>query len=50
MKEGSEHVFLGGVNDLGQMLRRTFECLLNESVDKPWRQQSCGTVKFATGA
>ena len=33
------HVFLGGVNDLGQMLRRTFECLLNESVDKPWRQQ-----------
>ena len=33
------HVFLGGVNDLGQMLRRTFECLLNEGVDKPWRQQ-----------
>ena len=30
------HVFLGGVQDLGQALRRTFERLLNESTDKPW--------------
>ena len=33
------HVFLGGVQDLGQMLRRTFERLLNESTDKPWHQK-----------
>ena len=33
------HVFLGGVNDLGDALRRTYERLLNESVDKPWHRQ-----------
>lgn len=33
------HVFLGGVQDLGQMLRRTFERLLNESTDRPWHQK-----------
>ena len=33
------HVFLGGVRDLGQMLRRTFERLLNESTDKPWSRK-----------
>lgn len=33
------HVFLGGVQDLGQALRRTFERLLNESTDKPWHQK-----------
>lgn len=33
------HVFLGGVQDLGQMLRRTFERLLNESTDKPWSRK-----------
>ena len=33
------HVFLGGVNDLGDALRRTYERLLNESVDKAWHQQ-----------
>ena len=33
------HVFLGGVQDLGQMLRRTFERLLNESTDKPWHEK-----------
>ena len=33
------HVFLGGVQDLREMLRRTFDRLLNESIDKPWHQQ-----------
>lgn len=33
------HVLLGGVQDLGQMLRRTFERLLNESTDKPWSRK-----------
>ncbi len=33
------HVFLGGVQDLGEMLRRTFDRLLKESIDRPWRQQ-----------
>ena len=36
------HVFLGGVHDLGQALRRTFERLLNESTDKPWHQKLRG--------
>ncbi len=30
------HVFLGGVQDLKEMLRRTFDRLLKESMDKPW--------------
>ena len=33
------HVFLGGVQDLGEMLSRTFNLLLNESADKPWHGQ-----------
>ena len=33
------HVFLGGVQDLQEMLHRTFDRILNESIDKPWHQQ-----------
>ena len=33
------HVFLGGVKDVGEMLRRIFDSLLKESVDKPWHQE-----------
>ena len=33
------HVYLGGVQDLGEMLRRTFDRLLKESIDRPWSQQ-----------
>ena len=33
------HVFLGGVHDLKEMLRRTFNRLLKESMDKPWHGQ-----------
>ena len=33
------HVFLGGVQDHREMLRRTFDRLLNESIDKPWHRQ-----------
>ena len=33
------HVFLGGVRDMKEMLRRTFERLLKESVDKPWHEK-----------
>ena len=33
------HVFLGGVEDLNEMLRRTFDRLLTESMDKPWHEQ-----------
>ena len=33
------HVFLGGVEDLKEMLRRTFDRLLKESLDKPWHEQ-----------
>ena len=33
------HVFLGGVEDLKEMLRRTFDRLLKESMDKPWYEQ-----------
>ena len=36
------HVFLGGVRDLKEMLRRTFERLLKESVDKPWHKKIRG--------
>ena len=34
------HVFLGGVQDLGEMLRRTFNSLLKQSASRPWRQQT----------
>jgi len=33
------HVFLDGVEDLKEMLRRTFDRLLKESMDKPWHEQ-----------
>ena len=33
------HVYLGGVDDVPEMLRRTFHRLLNDSVDKPWHRQ-----------
>lgn len=33
------HVFLGGVEDLNEMLRRTFDRLLKESMGKPWHEQ-----------
>ena len=36
------HVFLGGVRDLKEMLRRTFERLLKESIDKPWHEKVRG--------
>ena len=32
------HVFLGGVRDLEEMLRRTFDRLLKDSMDKPWHE------------
>ena len=33
------HVFLGGVHDLKEMLRRTFNRVLKESMDKSWHGQ-----------
>ncbi len=36
------HVYLGGVDEVPEMLRRTFHRLLNESIDKPWHQQLLG--------
>ena len=36
------HVFLGGVQDHREMLRRTLDRILNESVDKPWHRQLMG--------
>ena len=33
------HVFLGGVQGLQEMLRRTFERILQESIDKSWHQR-----------
>lgn len=33
------HVYLGGVDEVPEMLRRTFHRLLNESIDKPWHRQ-----------
>lgn len=36
------HVFLGGVQDLGEMLRRSFDRLLKESIDRPWHEQVRG--------
>ncbi len=32
------HVFLGGVHELAEMLRRTFDRLLKDSMDKPWHE------------
>ena len=36
------HVYLGGVDEVPEMLRRTFHRLLNESIDKPWHRQLTG--------
>jgi AAA ATPase-like protein len=33
------HVFLGGANGLQDMVRRTFDRILKESVEKPWHDQ-----------
>jgi AAA+ ATPase superfamily predicted ATPase len=33
------HVFLGGVRDLNEMVRRTFDRLLKESMDKSWHSR-----------
>lgn len=33
------HVFLGGVHELNEMVRRTFDRLLKESMDKPWHSR-----------
>ena len=33
------HVLLGGVQDLGEMLRRTLDRLLKQSIDRPWHRQ-----------
>jgi len=33
------HVFLGGVRELNEMVRRTFDRLLKESMDKPWHSR-----------
>lgn len=33
------HVFLGGVRDLNEMVRRTFDRILKESIDKPWHSR-----------
>jgi hypothetical protein len=33
------HVHLGGVGELNEMVRTTFDRLLNESIDKSWHQQ-----------
>ncbi|MBN1509111.1 MAG: AAA family ATPase [Sedimentisphaerales bacterium] len=30
------HVFLGGVRDLPEMIRRTFDRILKDSIEKPW--------------
>jgi AAA+ ATPase superfamily predicted ATPase len=36
------HVFLGGVMTLQDMMRRTFDRLLKESIDKPWYESVRG--------
>ncbi len=33
------HVFLGGVDNLAEMVRRTFDRLLKDSLEKPWHQK-----------
>ncbi len=33
------HVFLGGVERLAEMVRRTFDRLLKDSIEKPWHQK-----------
>lgn len=36
------HAFLGGAQGLPEMLRRTFDRLLKESIDRPWHEQLKG--------
>ncbi len=36
------HVFLGGATGLTDMIRRTFDRLLKESIDKPWYEKVSG--------
>ena len=36
------HVYLGGVGELNEMVRKTFDRILNESIDKSWHQQAMG--------
>jgi predicted ATPase len=33
------HVFLGGVRELPEMVRRTFDRLLKDSIEKPWHSK-----------
>ncbi|MBI5150930.1 MAG: ATP-binding protein [Candidatus Omnitrophica bacterium] len=33
------HVFLGGVNSLQEMVRRIFEKILKDNIDRPWYQE-----------
>ncbi len=33
------HVFLGGVDSLAEMVRRTFDRLLKDSIEKPWHKK-----------
>jgi len=33
------HIFLGGVDSLHEMVRRIFDRLLKDSIDKPWHQK-----------
>ncbi len=33
------HVFLGGVRDLPEMVRRTFDRVLKDSIEKPWHSK-----------
>lgn len=33
------HVFLGGVTSLAEMVRRTFDRLLKDSIEKPWHKK-----------
>ena len=34
------HVYLGGVGELNEMVRKTFDRILNESIDKSWHHQA----------
>ena len=36
------HVYLGGVGELNEMVRKTFDRILNESIDKSWHQEVMG--------
>lgn len=33
------HVHLGGVGELNEMVRKTFDTIFNESINQPWHQQ-----------